>query len=160
MIQKLIIKALDHYGRGISKINDKIIFIDNALPDEEVEVEITIEKKNILEGRVVNYLKTSSKRVEPECPYFKSCGGCQIMMLPYDEQLLYKENKVKEVLKKFGNISEELIRPIIPSNQFYYRNKTTLQVNKKIGFYKKFPGLISVFIRHNPMPIIQFQIQQ
>lgn len=54
---KLIIEGLDHQGRGISKQNEKVYFIENALPNEEVEVEIIKEKKNIAEGKVIKYYK-------------------------------------------------------------------------------------------------------
>ena len=60
---KLIIENLDHQGRGIAKQNEKVYFIENALPNEEVEVEITKQKKNIIEGKVTKYYKKMKKIV-------------------------------------------------------------------------------------------------
>ena len=89
---KLIIEGLDHQGRGISKQNEKVYFIENALPNEEVEVEIIKEKKNIAEGKVIKYYKKNdSLREEPLCPYYGICGGCDIMHIK--NQNKYKQDK-------------------------------------------------------------------
>ncbi len=125
---------LDHFGRGIAK-KDKPIFIDNALVGEVVEIEITKDKKKYSEGKVINYIKKSPLRVESDCPYYDKCGGCDLLHLSYEEQLKYKENKVKEIIKKFSGL--ECVNKIVPSVQYNYRNKVTLHVNKKVGYYQK-----------------------
>lgn len=125
---------LDHFGRGIAKI-DKPIFIENSLIGEVVEVEITKEKKKYCEARVINYIKTSPVRVNSRCPYYDKCGGCDLLHLDYNEQLKYKEKKVKEIIRKFSDL--ECVKEIVPSVQYNYRNKITLHVNKKIGYYQK-----------------------
>lgn len=129
---------LDHQGRGIGRIEDKIIFIPNTLIGEVIEAKITNIKKNYMEGEISVLLETVPIRLEPKCPYFFSCGGCDIMHMPYDQQLLYKENKVKEIIKKFANIEDAIVKPIIgASNPYNYRNKITFQVKNQVGFYKK-----------------------
>ena len=128
------IMNLDHFGRGIARAN-KPIFIDNALVGEVVEIEITKDKKKYSEGKVINYIKKSPLRVESDCPYYDKCGGCDLLHLSYEEQLKYKENKVKEIIKKFSNL--ECVNKIVPSVQYNYRNKVTLHVNKKVGYYQK-----------------------
>ncbi len=125
---------LDHFGRGIARL-DKPIFIDNALVGETVEIEITKDKKKYSEGRVIDYIKKSPLRVESNCPYYDKCGGCDLLHLSYEEQLKYKENKVKEIIKKFCGL--ECVNKIVPSKQYNYRNKVTLHANKKIGYYQK-----------------------
>ena len=129
------IEKLDHFGRGIAKVNNVPIFVENALIDEEVETFITKEKKNYMEGIVSKYLKKSPLRMESKCPYYDKCGGCDLLHLSYDEQLKFKENKVKEIIKKFSGL--ECVNSIVGSKQFNYRNKVTLQVNKDIGYFKK-----------------------
>lgn len=128
------IENLDHFGRGIARC-DKAIFIPNTLPGEEVLIEITKENKKIMEGNVINYIKKSPIRITPICPYYSICGGCDLMHIDYLEQLKFKEKKVKEVLKKFAQF--ENVKSIIGTDQYNYRNKVTLQVNNKIGYYKK-----------------------
>ncbi len=132
---KYEIKSLDYYGRGIIKDNDKIIFVDNALVGEIVEIKILKEKKKYKEAIVTKYIKTSPLRLKPLCPYYNKCGGCDIMHISYDEQLKFKENKVKEIINKFK--IDTVIKPIIPTKQYNYRNKITLQVGEKIGLYEK-----------------------
>ncbi len=133
----LKIEGMDHQGRGIAHSNDKIIFVNNALIGEEVEIKILKEKKNIIEAESANIIKASNDRVISSCPYFKECGGCDLLHISYKKQLEYKENKVKEIIKKFAGI-ENIVSPIIENDEpFEYRNKVIFQVDKKIGFYQK-----------------------
>ena len=128
------ITNLDHFGRGIVK-KEKPIFIDNALVGEIVEIEITKDNKKSSEGRVSKYIKKSPLRVESNCPFYDKCGGCDLLHLSYQEQLKYKETKVKEIIKKFSGL--ECIKEIVPTIQYNYRNKVTLHVKQKLGYYQK-----------------------
>ena len=130
------IEKLDNKGRGIAYINDKITFIKNALPTEEVEITITKESKKYQEGIVTKYIKKSPKRIDSICPYFNICGGCDLLHISYEDTLKYKKQKLEDIISKYANISTNI--DIIPSdNILNYRNKITLKVvNKKIGFYE------------------------
>lgn len=133
----LEIIRLDHQGRGIGTINNKIIFIPNTIPGEIIEYKITNEKKNYLEGQVTKYIKKSNDRIIPKCPYYNICGGCQLMHIPYEKQLKYKQNTIEDIILKYTNKNIK-INPIIKSNEeFNYRNKITLHVNNEIGLYKQ-----------------------
>lgn len=135
---EVYIEKLDHQGRGIAHIDGKIVFVEGALPDEIIKIEIKKEKKNYSEAKIVEIIRKSKYRIESICPYFNECGGCDLLHLDYNEQLKYKENKVKEIVKKYGEISEEKVASIVPSpKQFHYRNKITLKSNGKIGYHKK-----------------------
>lgn len=129
------IEKLDHKGRGITFKDNKITFIENALPNEIVEIKVLKEKKKFNEGIVDRIITKNYDRVEPVCPCYELCGGCNIMHLTYEKQLQYKKEKVMEILKRYGDI-EFNIKEIISSDNFYYRNKVTFQVREKIGFYK------------------------
>lgn len=135
IMKVLDIEKLDHFGRGISRIEGIPIFVENCLPSEKVEVEIIKKKKNYMEGKVKKYIVKSTDRIKPICPYYDECGGCDIMHLEYNKQLKYKEEKVKEILLKFSAFNN--VKKIIDNEPFYYRNKITLQVKEKIGYYKK-----------------------
>ena len=135
---KLKVERMNHTGEGIA-IKDKLIyFIPKTIPGDIIEV----EENNIINyktyNKVINYniIEKSNKREEELCPYYKECGGCQIMSLPYKEQLLYKQEKVKNIFKKYANTD---INPIIiETTQYKYRNKITLQVKDGIlGLYKE-----------------------
>lgn len=131
----MIIEKLDNHGRGICYINNKITFIENALPNEEVEIKITKENKKYNEGIVTKYIKKSSKRIEPKCPYFEECGGCNLLNTTYEETKKYKKDKLESIMSKYAKINKNI--DIIESqNTLNYRNKITLKViNNKYGYY-------------------------
>ena len=132
------IEKLDHFGRGIIKKDNDIIFVENALPNDIVDIEITKSKKNIKEAKVINYIERSNIFKDSICPYSNTCGGCNIINLLYQEQLSYKKTKVQELIDKMLKIDIK-VKDIISSNQEYnYRNKITIHGdNNKIGLYKK-----------------------
>ena len=132
----IIIKGerLDDKGRAVTKIDGKITFVSNLLPNEEAEVKIINIKRKYNEAKVLKLLKTSSERVVPKCPYL-NCG-CQLKHLNYQKQLEYKQNKVKEILKKFGNITPKINKIVYDNNINHYRNKITLKVQNSVGFFQ------------------------
>lgn len=134
---KVKIDRMDHQGRGIGKLNDKTIFVYNALPDEIVDVEIIKENKKTMIGNVLKYYAKSKKRIDPVCPYFLECGGCDLMHASYSDELDYKENKIRQIIDKFTTIPTHIIKPIVGNYDKNYRNKITLHVNNKIGYYSK-----------------------
>lgn len=128
----------DHKGRGMARINDKIVFIPDTMVGEIVKIEITLDKKKFMEGKVIEYIKKSDDRIDNLCPYYKLCGGCDLLHLPYSKQLEYKYNKIKNIISRY--VKEEIkINDIVPSdNQFNYRNKVVLHSkDNKIGYYSK-----------------------
>ena len=131
------IEKLDHYGRGITRINNKICFVENALKDEDVLINITKETKKISEAEVKEYLKESINRAKPKCKYYNICGGCNISHLKDIEQEKFKEEKVREIITKFTK-QKPLIKDICFDKSFNYRNKVTLHIkNNKLGFFKE-----------------------
>lgn len=131
------INSLDHYGRGITKIDNKISFIENALPNEIVQIKIDKNKKNFIEGSVLNYIKTSENRINVNCPYYDFCGGCNIMHLSYEEQLKFKQEKIVNIVKKYFKDNIKINKIVNSDTNINYRNKVTFQTKKNIGFYKK-----------------------
>lgn len=130
------IEKLDHYGRGITRVNDKICFVENAITDEEVEINIIKDKKNYQEATVSNYIKKSKNREEVKCKYYDICGGCQISHLNKKIQDKFKQDKVQEIINKYVN-SNIKVEEVISDNNYNYRNKVTLHVEgNKLGFYK------------------------
>lgn len=134
---KVEVTKLDHQGRGIAKINGKIIFIPNALPEETVDVDIILEKKKYYEGIIKEIINASDKRIKSICPYFEECGGCQFLNMNYQDSLDYKQNKVEEIMNKYLGIKIKINNIVACDNNLYYRNKTTFQVKNDIGFFKE-----------------------
>ena len=132
------IDSLDHNGKGIAKINNKIIFVENALPEEIVNIDIIEEKKNYINAKVSNYITESKERIKVSCPYYNLCGGCDIMHMNYKYQLFFKEEKIKNIINKYVDNNIKINKIIKSDITSYYRNKITLKVeNSKIGFYYK-----------------------
>ena len=129
------IDKLDYYGRGILKFNNKVIFVENALKDEDIEIKIIKENKKYNEAVVTKYNNKSDIRVTPKCRYYDLCGGCNISHIKDLSQEEFKENKIKELFRNF--YVDEYKK--IEYNTFYnYRYKIVLHIKKdKIGLYKK-----------------------
>ena len=127
----------DHYGRGIGKLNNKVIFIKNAIPGEIIEPLILKDNKRYAEGIVKEYLKVSNNRVIPKCKYYNTCGGCDIMHLSYKDQLAFKQQKVKNIVTKYLNNSIHVNKIEKCDNDLGYRNKVTFHIKDSVGFFKK-----------------------
>jgi len=137
MEYKAEVLKLDHQGRGIVKLNNKIVFVDKSVPGEIINYKIKEEHKKFNIGEVISYDKEISNQQEYDCPYYKECGGCQISKLSYQQQLLYKKEKVNDILKKYCNLDIDL--EIMGSDKkLQYRNKVIFHVkDNKIGFYEE-----------------------
>lgn len=131
------IERLDHQGRGIAKVDGITTFVINALVDEIVDIEIIQKKKKFNTAVVKKYIKTSPDRIDAICPYFKMCGGCDLMHMNYKNQLNFKQNKIINIIERYTSIDSKKVKNILYSNEYYYRNKVTFQVKEKIGFYDK-----------------------
>lgn len=132
-----IVEKLDHFGRGVVHIDGKTAFIKNALPTELIDIEITKENKNYLEGINTCIYKKSSNRIKPICQNYHECGGCHLQHLLFEKENEYKKEKVIELLNKFTSINKDKVQDITYTEEYNYRNKITLHgSNGKIGYHK------------------------
>lgn len=122
----MLIEDLSSSGEGVGSIDGKKVFVDGALPGEEVEVEIFEDKKRYARAKLIRLSKASPARRDPVCPLFGTCGGCQLMHLSYEEQLKWKRKKVQEALKRIGGLDVEVSMCIPSPDQLGYRNKIHL----------------------------------
>lgn len=126
---KLEVKKQDYFGRGISKLEGKTVFIEKSLPGEYVNIEIINEKKNYIEAKNKDFVNNTL------CRYYDKCGGCNILHQKYIEQLKFKENKVREMIER-NNLGNIKVNDIVYDKEYGYRNKIILHAkNKKLGFY-------------------------
>lgn len=134
---KVKIEKLDNFGRGITYLNDKICFVENAFPSEEVEIEIIKENKKFIEAKTTNIISPSTSRVVSLCPYSKTCGGCNFSNYKYKEELKYKTSKVKDLILKFTGL-ENIVEDTSYINEYNYRNKIILHgKDNKLGLYEE-----------------------
>ncbi len=118
------IEHMGNDGEGIARADGYTLFVKDALPGDLAEVKIVKAKKQYGYGRLMRILEPSENRVEPRCPLHQKCGGCQIQALSYNEQLRYKEEKVRGHLKHIGGFPEPSVLPVIGMEEpFRYRNK-------------------------------------
>ena len=126
---ELEIRDLSSKGEGVGSFEGITIFVEGALVGEKVVASIILIKKHYAKGVLVRIVRPSKQRVNPICPIFDRCGGCQIMHLSYDEQLDIKERRVRSAFERIGGFSGVLVEKIIPSpRDLHYRNKITLPV--------------------------------
>lgn len=142
-VAEVAVQDLGEGGEGIGKLPDGITcFVPGLLPGESGKVRISVRKKNYATAKLLERTFTSKDRVEPHCPYFEECGGCQIMHLKDEAQLGLKRVQVEQALKRISGIAAE-VPPLIPSpSVLAYRNKLSLPVKGTsrepfIGFYKR-----------------------
>lgn len=127
-------------GMGVGKREGQAFFIPFTIPGEKIEMEVTELKKNYGFGRVKELLVASKDRVVAPCPYFGTCGGCQLQHIAYGRQLELKRQAVQDVMERIGKLQIE-VKPVLgQKNPWYYRNKVHFQVldNKgriQLGFF-------------------------
>jgi len=143
----VIIDKLDFNGCGVGRYQQKPIFVAGSLPSETVEIRIIEQKNKYSLAKLLKVNKASEYRVVAQCQHFSICGGCDLQHLDYAEQLLFKQNKVAELLSR-SDLSRELLNQLpwqkpIQSSQWHYRRKARIgvQFNKNsqaiIGFRQK-----------------------
>ena len=111
-------------GKAIAKVDDMVIFTQYAVPGDVVDLQIFKKKKNYMEGRVIKFHSYSEKRCEAVCEHYGTCGGCKWQILPYDEQIRYKQKQVVDNLTRLGHIELPEVTPILGSEKtYFYRNK-------------------------------------
>ncbi|MCM1104310.1 MAG: 23S rRNA (uracil(1939)-C(5))-methyltransferase RlmD [Clostridium sp.] len=133
-------------GEGIGKCDGYTLFVKDAVMGDVVRARITKPKKNYAYARVEEIITSSPFRVTPPCPVYRQCGGCQLQPLSYEQQLRYKERKVRGNLQRIGGFDgtllDKVMEPIVGMDEPYrYRNKAqypfgiTREGNSVTGFY-------------------------
>ena len=124
VLEKLLVEDYAAEGKSLARLDGKVIFIENVVPGDVVDVQLMKSKKDWAEGRPLLFHSYSKDRVIPFCSHFGVCGGCQWQMLPYEKQLAYKTKQVEEVLKRIGKVTLPEMQPILGAAETkYYRNK-------------------------------------
>lgn len=138
-----IVQDLDYQGLGVAKIQGKTWFIENALPQEQVQVQVIEEKRQYGLGRVQKILQASPLRQTPRCAYYQICGGCQSQHIPIH---LQRETKQKALFQRLTKLQKEAIEfmPMISGEAWHYRRRVRLSLywdakskKLKIGFRQK-----------------------
>jgi len=101
-----------------------VVFVPNCVPGDIVDLQVTKKKHSFMEAKVVRIVQPSPVRCLPRCKHSGVCGGCKWQILPYEEQLKYKQQQIIDNLTRIGKVELPQISPILGSKHIYeYRNK-------------------------------------
>ncbi|MBS5978642.1 MAG: 23S rRNA (uracil(1939)-C(5))-methyltransferase RlmD [Dysgonomonas mossii] len=119
-------------GKAIAKVDDLVVFIPYVVPGDVIDLQITRKKNKYAEGKPVRFISYSPNRTEAFCEHFGICGGCKWQVLPYAEQLKYKQKQVEDNLTRIGKIELPDIHHILGSEKTqFYRNKLEFTFSNK-----------------------------
>jgi 23S rRNA (uracil1939-C5)-methyltransferase len=139
---KMDISGLTHEGQGVGKIEGFVVFVDAALPGENIDVKIVKQTKSYAVGQLIKINKPSGDRTKPFCPVYDLCGGCAVQHMNYEAQLNFKKDTVLQNLKRIGGLHDVIVHDTIGmENPYKYRNKVQYPVGIdndeiRIGFYE------------------------
>lgn len=136
-VVELVVERIAFGGAGIAKYNGMTVFVKETMPGDQVQAAFTRIKPNYAEAELKKIVSPSKDRVQPRCPYSGTCGGCQIMYMPYEKQLEFKKQHVIDAFERIGKIYNPPVADIIGSRDiFYYRNKMefTFGYDKAMNF--------------------------
>lgn len=111
-------------GKALARVDDMVVFVPYCVPGDIVDLQVTRKKHSFMEARVLRIVEPSPMRCEARCRHYGTCGGCKWQILPYEEQLRWKQQQVVDNLTRIGKVELPPISPILGSHLTYeYRNK-------------------------------------
>jgi 23S rRNA (uracil1939-C5)-methyltransferase len=153
------IESLDHEAHGVTHVEGKAVFIDGALPGEEVEFEAYRKKSSFDKAKLIRILRKSELRTAPRCPHFGTCGGCNMQHLEAHAQVAVKQRVLEDNLARIGKVRAERLLPPIYGPFWGYRHRARLSVRnvqKKggvlVGFHEKQSSFVCDMTRCEILP--------
>ncbi|MBK1857849.1 class I SAM-dependent RNA methyltransferase [Cerasicoccus arenae] len=123
---ELIVETLTNLGHGLARDNNWVVMVPFALPGERVRARVFRNHKNYSDADLVDVLEPSPQRVEPPCPLFGQCGGCQYQHLDYTGQKEWKRGQVVDLMERIGGLENVVVEPVHGSpKEYHYRSKLT-----------------------------------
>ena len=132
VLEQVLVENYAAEGKSLARRDGKVIFIEGAVPGDVVDVRLGKNKKDWAEGYPLRFVSYSKERATPFCQHFGVCGGCQWQMLPYEKQLQYKHQQVKDNLTRIGKVQLPEFLPIVGAKEDkFYRNKLEFTFSTK-----------------------------
>jgi len=125
---EIYIEKMASEGQGIAKYDGMTVFVEKAIAGEKVQAEVSKVKKDYAVAETIHILEASLYRVEPLCPVYNLCGGCQLQHMSYEGELIFKKNKIEDALKRIGSIEVKVNDVIGMNSPYYYRSKAQYPV--------------------------------
>lgn len=124
-------KKIGINGEGIAYLDKLPVFVENLLPTETAEIELTFKTSSYAKAKVIKRLNDSPDRITPRCPIQQQCGGCPMMTMKAPAQLLAKRELVKEAMIKYARLPGSLVEPVRLSPELWgYRNQCKLAIHE------------------------------
>ena len=124
VLNQVVVSDYAAEGKALARVDGKVIFIQGAVPGDVVDVKLLKSKKDWAEGQLLRVHQPSPHRIMPFCSHFGVCGGCKWQMVPYEEQLRFKNREVAEHLRRIGKVELPPMEPILgAAKTTHYRNK-------------------------------------
>ena len=132
IFENITITDIAAEGKAIAKINDIVVFIPFVVPGDVVDLQVTRKKSHFMEARPIQFHSYAENRTEAVCEHYGICGGCKWQILPYAEQIRYKQKQIVDNLTRIGKIELPDITPILGSSRTeFYRNKLEFTFSNK-----------------------------
>lgn len=129
----MTVEGYTHEGDGVAHIDGRVVFIKGALHGETCEIRVLKDSKNIIYAKMEKLLSPSPFRLEPSCPNFGKCGGCDLLHMAYEEELRMKLRRVEDALRRIGGLDVR-VNGIVGADAIdNYRNKAIYAVGKAEG---------------------------
>src|SRR4051794_22506938 len=120
VLENVQITGFSSEGKTVARVDNIVLFVENAVPGDLVDVQIYRTKKKYAEGRAIRVIEPSVKRTEPFCQHFGTCGGCKWQHLSYQSQLEFKQQQVVDAFERIGKLELPEVLPIIGSEKIKY----------------------------------------
>ena len=132
LLEKVMITDVAAEGKAIAKVNDLVIFVPYVVPGDVADLQIKRKKNKYAEAEAVNFHEYAKLRAVPFCEHYGVCGGCKWQVLPYSEQIRFKQKQITDNLTRIGKIELPEILPILGSEKIqFYRNKLEFTFSNK-----------------------------
>ncbi len=130
--EKIRIESIGAEGKALARVNDMVVFTNLVIPGDVVDLQVVKKRKKYQEATVTKIHEFSKDRTQAFCSHFGLCGGCKWQYLPYEKQLVYKQQQVENQLKRIGKITIPEVLPILGSKaETFYRNKLEFTFSNK-----------------------------
>lgn len=154
------VEGMNSEGFGVARIEGRAVFVAGALPGEKCRIKILKVTSTAVYAKVDKLLEPSPHRIEPECPYFNRCGGCDFLHMDYGEELRIKKDRVNDAFARIGGLKLTVSEIIGAPTRKRYRNKAIFAVSRDESIGKN--QAITGFFRprsHQVIPVESCLIQ-
>lgn len=156
LLEKVTITDVAAEGMALARVNDLVVFVPYVVPGDVVDLQVKRKKHSYAEAVAVHFHEYSPVRAVPFCQHYGVCGGCKWQVLPYEEQIRYKQKQVEANLRRIGKIELPEITPILGSEKTqFYRNKLEFTFSNKRWLTEK---EVAEEVKYDQMNAVGFHI--